>query len=113
MPERSLPLSGLGGPTVPERSLLSASPEGSTMTEEASQLYLNLLCYELVQPAGVDVVVPEALRLQQLDEVLHGGPEVPPDGQLLEGHHHVPEEHSGFRRSSKHPPTTRAMIKRV
>ena len=51
--------------------------------------YLHLLRDEAVQPAGVDAVGLEALGLQQLDEVLHRGPEVPSDGQLLEGHHHV------------------------
>lgn len=52
--------------------------------------HLHFLGDEVVQPAGVDVVVLEALGLQEVDEVLHGGPEVAPDGQLLQGHHHVP-----------------------
>lgn len=53
--------------------------------------YLNFLSDEVIQPAGVDVIVSEAFRLQQLDEILNGGPEVASDGQLLHGHHHVPE----------------------
>lgn len=45
----------------------------------------------MIQPAGIDVVVPEAFCLQQLNEVLDCGPEVPSDGQFLHSHHHVPE----------------------
>lgn len=47
----------------------------------------------MVQPGGVDVIAPEALRLQQLDEVLDRGPEVSSDGQFLHRHHHVPDTH--------------------
>lgn len=53
--------------------------------------YLNFLGDEVIQPAGVDVIVSEAFRLQQLDEILNCGPEVASDGQLLHGHHHVSE----------------------
>lgn len=45
----------------------------------------------MVQPAGIDVIVPEALRLQQLNEVLNCGSEVSSDGQFLHSHHHVPD----------------------
>lgn len=54
-------------------------------------LHLHFLCNEMVQPAGIDVIAPEAFRLQQLNEVLDRSPEVPSDGQFLHGHHHVPD----------------------
>lgn len=56
----------------------------------------------MIQPAGVDVIVSEAFRLQQLDEILDCGPEVAPDGKLLHGHHHVPESPSEHSWVSKH-----------
>ncbi|CAN7978901.1 unnamed protein product [Ixodes persulcatus] len=48
---------------------------------------LNPLGDELVQPAGVEGVVEEGLRLQEGDQVLHRGAEVAPDRQLLQGQH--------------------------
>lgn len=56
---------------------------------------LHLLRDEPVQPAGVNAVVLEAFRLQQLNEVLHRGPEVSSDGQLFQSHHHVAGKDDG------------------
>ncbi|KAG5462978.1 MAG: hypothetical protein BJ554DRAFT_2548, partial [Olpidium bornovanus] len=44
---------------------------------------------EHVQPPGVYRVLFEIFGLQQLDEVLHGGTEVAPDGELLQRNDHV------------------------
>lgn len=52
-------------------------------------MYLNFLGDEVIEPAGVYVIVPKAFCLQQLYEILNCGPEVTSDGQLLHGHHHV------------------------
>lgn len=46
----------------------------------------------MVQPPCVDIIVLEALRLQKVDEIFHGGPEVTPDRQFFQSHHHVPGE---------------------
>lgn len=51
--------------------------------------HLHFLSDEVIQPPRVDVVVLEALRLQEVNEIFHGGPEVASDGQLLQSHHHV------------------------
>lgn len=45
--------------------------------------YLHPLSDEVVQPPRVDIVVLEALGLQKVNEILHSGPEVTPDGQFL------------------------------
>ncbi len=53
-------------------------------------LRLHLVDDELVEPAGVDGVELEVVRLEQLDEVLNRGAEVAADRQLLQRDHHVP-----------------------
>ena len=52
-------------------------------------LCLHPLSDEVVQPPRVDIVVLEALGLQKVNEILHSGPEVTPDGQFLQSHYHV------------------------
>ena len=61
------------------------------MAEGRLSAHLHFLCNEMIQPAGVDVVISEAFCLQQLNEVFNCCPEVTSDGQLLHSHHHVPE----------------------
>lgn len=61
-----------------------------TEGETCAAPHLHFLGDEVIQPPSVDVVVLEALGLQEVNEVLHGGPEVAPDGQFLQSHHHVP-----------------------
>lgn len=48
--------------------------------EMHAALYLHFLCNEVIQPAGVNVVVLKVLSLQEVGEIFHGGPEVTPDG---------------------------------
>ena len=64
--------------------------EGGWRGKAAS--YLHPLSDEVVQPPRVDIVVLEALGLQKVNEILHSGPEVTPDGQFLQSHYHVPGE---------------------
>lgn len=52
-------------------------------------LGLDIFRYQLVQPAGCYLVVLVFLGLKQLDQVLHRGPEVSSDRQLLQGNHQV------------------------
>lgn len=52
-------------------------------------LGLDVFRYQLVQPAGCYLVVLVFLGLKQLDQVLHRGPEVSSDRQLLQGNHQV------------------------
>lgn len=66
------------------------------LSRAAAVSYLNFLGDEVIQPAGVDVIVSETFRLQQLDEILNCGPEVASDRQLLHGHHHVSESLKKF-----------------
>lgn len=56
-------------------------------------LGLDVFRYQLVQPAGSYLVVLVFLRLKQLDQVLHCGPEVSSDRQLLQGNHQVSVEY--------------------
>lgn len=67
------------------------SEQSTRLCNDLCALYLHFLCDEMIQPAGVDVIVPEAFCLQQLNEVFNCGPEVASDGQLLHSHHHVPD----------------------
>ncbi len=50
-------------------------------------MVVYLFTDDAVQPAGVDGVVLELLRLEQLDEVLHGGADVSAHVYLLQGQH--------------------------
>ena len=52
--------------------------------------YLYFLDDELVEPARVDLVVLEVIRLQQFDEILDRRAEVSSNRQLLQRDHHVP-----------------------
>lgn len=70
---------------------LRSHPVTKKLSRAAVSSYLNFLSDKVIQPARVDIIVSEAFRLQQLDEILNCGPEVASDGQLLHGHHHVPE----------------------
>ena len=54
------------------------------------ETHAHLLRNELVQPAGVNVVTMETVSLQEGNEVLNGGSEVPSYGELLQSQYHVP-----------------------
>lgn len=56
--------------------VVAPGPPGETR----AALYLHFLGNEVIQPAGVNVVVLKVLSLQKVGEIFHGGPEVAPDG---------------------------------
>ena len=54
--------------------------------------YHDLLCYELIQPGRVNVVLEETFSLDESHQILHCGPEVTTDTKLLQGNHHIPKD---------------------